>query len=168
MNSEESVGFNLKFLRKFLSFTPTERTLLVQAALLLATIRLGLKWLSFQRLQGILAHMAKPKSDRGSTKNRSVYKVVWAVTQVSPYIPGVRCLARAMAAQVLLERQGYPTQLRIGVGRDREGQLIAHAWLESQGRVVMGGLRNISRYFTPLTMPEGKPYEPQRWYSFSE
>lgn len=158
----------MKLLQKFLNFSRADRLLLVKAALLLVVVQLGLKGLPFQTGQSLLAKLAQPKTDRQKSGSLSVYKIVWAVTQVSPYIPGVRCLARAMAAQVLLERQGYPAQLRIGVGRDRSGQLIAHAWLEIQGRVVMGGLKNLRRHFAALPIPVGEAYEPQRWYSFSQ
>jgi hypothetical protein len=42
-----------------------------------------------------------------------------------------------------------PRSLRIGVAKGEAGKLEAHAWVESQGRIVIGGLRDLP-YFTPL------------------
>jgi hypothetical protein len=66
----------------------------------------------------------------------------------------VKCLARALATQILLSRCGYPSHLRFGIVKEKEGHLQAHAWVESQGEVVMGDLRNLSE-FTPLPSLEG-------------
>jgi hypothetical protein len=44
-----------------------------------------------------------------------------------------------MAMQVLLGRLGQRSELRLGVARKLGGQLEAHAWVETQGRIVIGG-----------------------------
>jgi hypothetical protein len=44
--------------------------------------------------------------------------------------------------------------LHIGVKRPENGKLDAHAWVESEGRVIVGQLGDLSR-FSPL-MPLGK------------
>jgi hypothetical protein len=60
-----------------------------------------------------------------------------------------------LAAQVLLSRQGRPAHLQIGVAKSQEGQLEAHAWVESQGWIVIGKLNDISR-FTPFPPLDGE------------
>ena len=55
-----------------------------------------------------------------------------------------------MAAEALLMWGGRPVELRIGVIKTDHGGLVAHAWVESGGRVVVGALdEGLSRY-TPL------------------
>jgi hypothetical protein len=72
-------------------------------------------------------------------------------------VPLVRtCLTQALAAQVLLARSGDQSDLRIGVTRDSNGKFLAHAWLERQGAVLIGG--DGSSDFTP--MPVLKVLEP--------
>jgi hypothetical protein len=61
----------------------------------------------------------------------------------------VKCLARALATQHLLAVNGYGAQLRIGVAKESSGKLEAHAWVEYQGNVIIGGLQHLSA-FTPL------------------
>ncbi len=143
-------------LRKFLHLNQRDCRLLVNAAILLGTIRLGLWLLPFQTLRRLLARMTQTATELQQPNQASVGRVVWAVEVVSRYTPGgVKCLARALATQVLLGRRGHLTQLRIGVAKNEEGKLEAHAWVESQGKVVIGRLRDLSR-FTPLPSLEGE------------
>jgi hypothetical protein len=60
------------------------------------------------------------------------------------------CLAQSLAAQVLLTRRGYPTLLHIGVVRGEGGQFQAHAWVESEGKIVIGG--SDLEHYTPLAV----------------
>lgn len=156
----------MKRLRKFLSLTPSDRVLLINALLLLGAIRLGLKLLPLQTLRRLLARIAQPIRTLQEVEKASVDKVAWAVIVASPYIPGVRCLAQALATQVLLERRSYPTQLRIGFTRDKGGQMSAHAWVESEGRVAIGGAGNMARYI-PVPIQALDNTDKGRWYLLS-
>ncbi len=122
----------MKRLRKLLILTSSERRLLVSAVFLLGAIELGLWLLPFQTLRRLLQRMAKGNTEVQEVDSATVSRVAWAVTVVSRYIPGARCLAQALATQVLLAKSGYLTDLRIGVARGKGGQLRAHAWVESQ------------------------------------
>jgi hypothetical protein len=145
----------MKRLSKFLSLIPSDRYLLVSASLWLGAIRLGLWLLPFQTWWSLLERMTQANTELQEIEQAAVNRVTWAVTVASRYIPGVKCLARALATQVLLNQRGYATCLRLGVAKDEKGQLEAHAWVESQGKIVIGGLGNLSRY-TPLPPLEGK------------
>jgi hypothetical protein len=47
------------------------------------------------------------------------------------------CGTRALAMIALLARENYPSALRIGIRRDMDGQLSAHAWVvNEEGRVI--------------------------------
>lgn len=141
-------------LRKFLQINQRDRRLLVNTALLLGTIRLGLWLLPFQTLRQLLARMTQITTELQKPNHASIGRVVWAVEVVSRYMPGgVKCLARALSTQVLLGRRGHLAELRIGVAKSERGQLEAHAWVESQGRIVIGGLKDLARY-TPLSTLE--------------
>lgn len=69
-----------------------------------------------------------------------VDRVVRAVRAVGRHLfPARPCLPQALAARFLLARLGVPTDLRIGVRRAEEGELGAHAWLEREDEVLIGG-----------------------------
>ena len=142
-------------MRKFLSLSATDRRLLVTSALLLGVVRLGLWLLPFRTLQRLLADMTRTPTALQIIDQSSIDRVSWAVTVASRHVPAATCLTQALATQVLLGRRGCPTTLRIGVARGERGEFQAHAWVEYQGRVVIGGSDAPSR-FTPLASLEGK------------
>ncbi|MDZ4673091.1 MAG: lasso peptide biosynthesis B2 protein [Gemmatimonadota bacterium] len=63
------------------------------------------------------------------------------------------CLKRALTIFALLARSGDPAELRVGVRREGDGTLAAHAWLTRAGQPVLedcpaqiGHLRVISTF----------------------
>jgi hypothetical protein len=140
-------------LSRFYRLPTSERWLLAKAALLLGTIRVGLWLLPFRTLRSFLDRAADFHRPR-ETHDQLTDVVVWAVEVAAKYMPGFNtCLTKALATQVLLSRRGRPALLRIGVVRSAEGEFEAHAWVESDGRVVIGGYE-LERY-TPLATLEG-------------
>jgi hypothetical protein len=142
-------------LHKYLRLSTKDRHLLVKSALLLWAVRLGLWLLPFQTLRCLLAGMKRRSFGPQETEQASVDRVVWAVEVASPYIPKATCLIQALATQVLLGRWGHAASLHIGVAKSAAGQLQAHAWVECQGKVVLGGTDAPLR-FTPLPPLESK------------
>jgi len=53
-----------------------------------------------------------------------------------------------MVLSVVLGKMGYSCEVRIGVTKDNRGKLQAHAWVESDGRIVLGNIPGMSRYTT--------------------
>lgn len=145
----------MKQLPRFLRLTSGERQLLINTFVLLGLVRLGLYFLPFQSLQRLLANISQVKSDNQKGRQNELGKIVRAVNISSRYLPGdVKCLARALTTQVLMSRRGFLPELRIGVAKGEKGQLEAHAWVENQGKVVIGHLRNLS-HFTPMPSWQG-------------
>jgi hypothetical protein len=66
----------------------------------------------------------------------------------------------------MLERRGYPCELRIGFMRGKNGQMSAHAWTESQGKVVIGGAGNMIRYIS-VPIQEVDSEQKQHWFLLS-
>jgi len=52
-----------------------------------------------------------------------------------------RQMSRSGSGYGLLRQYSHQAHIRIGVARSQKGQLQAHAWVESQGRIVSGGLK---------------------------
>jgi len=144
----------MKRLLEFLWLTPSDRRLLVSAALLLGVIRLGLSLLPFQTLRGLVSCVAQALTGLRKADQPSSDRVAWAVGVASRYVLKATCLTQALAVQALLEREGYPACLRVSVARGEERELKGHAWVESEGKVVVGGLE-LERY-TPLPALDGE------------
>jgi Transglutaminase-like superfamily len=145
----------MRSLYKFVLLEPSERRFLLRTGLLLWAARLGLWLLPLPTLRCLLAKLrsSEPIDPEGSAK---IEKIVWAVTVASRYVPAATCLTQALAGQILLAQHGEPALLQIGVAKNEAGNLVAHAWVESRGRIVIGDSRELFRY-TRLPSMEGKP-----------
>lgn len=122
------------------------RRLRLESVILLWAIRLALWLLPFRvvrRLVGSLSRTEPP----GTTA--SVDQIARALRTMPRVVPSATCLTQALAAQVMLSRRGHHAELRFGVAKDEVGNLQAHAWVESGGRVVTGGHGTVDG-FTPL------------------
>ncbi|HBB33920.1 MAG TPA: lasso peptide biosynthesis B2 protein [Cyanobacteria bacterium UBA8803] len=136
----------MKRLGTFLSLTTSDRILLIEAGILLAGIRLGLWLLPFNILYQLVSRITSATTKLQEVNQTSINKVSWAVVTVSRYMPGVKCLARALTTQILLSWYGQSAHLCIGVAKGESGKLEAHAWVESQGKIAIGNLPDLSRY----------------------
>ena len=124
--------------RKFFSLPAKERQILLKAFFLLIIIRLALWFLPFRTLQKTLDRLFHYPAI-SHKPSLSPKKVSWAVSAVSLYVPSATCLARALTLQALLSQEGIHSDLRIGVARDDASGITAHAWLEIDGTVIIGG-----------------------------
>lgn len=143
---------------RFLGLSHGERTALMQAAILVAGIRLALSVVPFATLRRILARLAAPGRTIRLSECQPDYagrsKAVWAVEAVGRHCPAIgTCLAQALAAHVLMGRKGHRSDLRIGVTRTAQGTFVAHAWLEDHGRVLIGGASHTD--YTPMPVLNG-------------
>ncbi len=129
----------MRGLKQFLSLPAGARFLLLQAVLVVSTVRVALWLLPFATVQRLAL-----RAGNTVTCTHSVEALVWAVSAVSRRIPGCTCLTQAFAAQVLLGRSGHHSTIQIGVAKDEQRRLEAHAWLVFAGRVILGG--EVDRY----------------------
>jgi len=96
-------------------------------------------WLvPFPSQRWLMSCFIKKPTDEVRPGSADAGRIVWAVSGASSYIPEATCLTQALAVQILLNRQGILADLRLGVGRNGDGQFKAHAWVEKDGRVLIG------------------------------
>ncbi len=83
-------------------------------------------------------------------------QIVWSVEAASCRIPfAENCLVKALVAHILLKEAGYPATLHIGVAKKDAESFQAHAWIESEGQVVIGAPEDDGPRFIPLPNIEG-------------
>lgn len=97
-------------------------------------IRILLWIVPFKYIKGRM----KLVNNSSKMENREIYRVKWAVMVARNYLPKATCLTNALTAQQLFSEMNYPSTVKIGVGKDSEGGFEAHAWLESDGQVIIG------------------------------
>lgn len=135
--------------RKILQLSPSDWHFLGQAWLLFLFVEIGLHLLPFKSLLKLYrAGRLKKRPSSSRTHTVSVPRLAWLVNIAGRYhlVRGT-CLKQALVLSWLLERRGLSTLLRIGVSR-HAGALKAHAWLEQDGRIILG--LHVHEQYEPL------------------
>lgn len=137
-------------MRKLMRLNARELTAIATACRLLARARLDL---ARRPVRLVLEDLASPPSQLPLSGNQAKL-VSWAIAAAATRVPWrADCLIRAMAAARWLRREGAGWKLSIGVRREPDGRLGAHAWLESGGVVVTGNLPDLDT-FRPIPLEE--------------
>jgi hypothetical protein len=150
----------VRLVRSFRRRSPTDRRALLAAGTAVFGIGVLLRVMPYARIQSFLEWVAParptPSAETDPFRPRDERRILWAVAAVSRRLfPQRPCLPQALAAQHLLRRANLPVpDLRFGVKRHAAtGQLAAHAWLERDGKTLLGGPLS-SEIYQPLTPKE--------------
>lgn len=125
----------------------TERWFTLKSVMLFGLLRLSLLGLSLHQLHRVLGWLATwdRRPQRAGLDERQ--RIVRMAVRLGAYfLPNRSCLTEALMVQLLFWRRGYPAELCIGVTKQTDGKLVAHAWVESEGQVVIGNVDNLARY----------------------
>ncbi len=141
----------IRLLRKFLSLPPYKQWLLVKASLVLLGIHFGLRLFRFHYIYRIINSFRHTPLPGDPANGKGMGPIIWAVNRAGFYLLGSNsCLRRALAGQFFLLREGFPATLRIGVMKQSDGSLLAHAWIEKDGTILIGGSAERLDLFQPL------------------
>jgi Transglutaminase-like superfamily len=75
-------------------------------------------------------------------------RIAWAICAVSRVVPRATCLTQAVAGKLLLRHYGFDSRLCLGVAKTSTGAFVAHAWIERERRILIGGAESAA--FSPL------------------
>ena len=121
---------------KLFRLSRDDRWLLLQALVAVAAAGVTVRLLS-------PAAVLKKVSGKAITQSRnslqSSVRIAWAISIAARYVPGSKCLVQAIAGRQLLAKYGFPSEIHIGVLKDSRNWLSAHAWVEAEGKTVIGG-----------------------------
>jgi transglutaminase superfamily protein len=108
----------------------------------LTVTRIALAVLPYATVRRSVTQIGPRKSKQ---PGMSVHECARAIDRATRVLSASRCLARGVAAECLLRREGRHSTLNFGVHFDDSRRLQAHAWLESEG-VVVTGAEEAARY----------------------
>ena len=134
-------------LKKFFTLPFSEKYRVIQAAILVVMFRMGL-WLIPYRILRRFANVRRKSLQAGTDNIKIQDQIAKEVAAVAHYFPQATCLTQALSAHVLLRRRGFDPVLQLGVARNDEGKFLAHAWIECDGRIVIGGASSGFSYTT--------------------
>ena len=135
----------LKKAQIFLSLSPEQKRLFLQAYRLLGAMRFAILTRSFKSLvAGLDVHREVPERaplDPGDLA--TAHEVGWAVRKAAQFTPWQStCLVQVLAAQRMLQKKGIAGAVYIGANtQDVEGQgnpISAHAWLKCNQDFITG------------------------------
>jgi len=141
----------MKRIRQFVELSPQERSLLLRAVILVATVRLALWTMPFGAVRQLLG---KRRTVSTRLAAISAKRLSWAVQAAARRIPAASCLTQALALQHLLARAGHPAELHIGVAKDAARGFQSHAWVEYRGQILLGDNGELEHYSPMLALKE--------------
>jgi len=121
---------------KLSKLSDRDRWLLLQAFVAVANA-----WLMVRLLPGS-AILEKIRKEIPLTRVRESphrERIAWAVAVAAWCVPGSKCLVQAIAGRNLLASYGFPSEIHIGVAKNSKNWLSAHAWVQVEGRTLIGG-----------------------------
>lgn len=130
--------------RSALRLSRRDRLDAARAWLWLLAARAGLRLFSYGRIARLVARVPVRRIQAGTTAERCVR----AIGRARRLVPRCGCLPQAVATQCLLRREGLNSHIVLGVAHNQDGSLEAHAWLWSDGRILVGG--EVADRYTPL------------------
>lgn len=145
-------------LRKFWSLPPQDRWLTLRISLLLLLMQASLRLFSFGALRRLLERLSRAHPAAKPPPISEAQRLATLITRTGNALIGKdTCLPQALTGQLMLRNRGYPARLHMGVEKNAEGRLNAHAWVECYGQVVLGGDDTNLKTYVELLDLDGVP-----------
>ena len=144
---------------QFIALSAAEQWVLLLSLVLVAHVRLALYVLPSRASLRFVRRLARADTADASVRRVPVAHIAWAIDAASRFVPNATCLTQAVAGQLLLRHYGYASKLCLGVARPSKGEFYAHAWIEREGRILIGGAHatDFTRLPSLASTLRGKP-----------
>lgn len=142
--------------KKFARLSWRERACLGEALVSLTAARLALVFIPIKKLAPQLGaqHAQSPETFASPVERAQAQRVRWALSATSRRVPWRSvCFDQAVAAKWMLRRRALPSTLYLGVARDAQREMLAHAWLRC-GDVYVTGAPQHQRFTVVATFAE--------------
>lgn len=125
----------------FVGLSWREQCLFLQVICLTGIVRLLILLLPFRWLAPALSRHLKQspikEDDNKLAVTRQIGRVIETVSRHTPWES--KCLIQAITGKILLRHYCLSNTLYLGVVKDKNKKMVAHAWLHSGDVVVTGG-----------------------------
>lgn len=122
-------------IRKFSKLTFREQLCFSEALFLQLAVGLLLKVVPFRKIPGLFAgqggttDVSGPVSEVNGLTLEQVKQATWRAGRISPWKN--KCLVQSLAARRMLNRRKIGSQLSLGLAKNQNNKVVAHAWLKS-------------------------------------
>jgi hypothetical protein len=131
---------NFRHSRLFFGYSASKRLLVVRATSMAFAVRCAL-WIVPSRvvLRLVEARVRRQLARPPGRERFTAGTLAWGVRIAARRVPHATCLTQGLVMRLLLAENGIQSILRIGVGRNEKGKFDAHAWVEIEEGVIIGG-----------------------------
>ena len=139
-------------LNSFFRSSRADQWLLIRVTLMVSIVWLGLRMFPFRTIRRGLERAGRGRRASYSPRSDSeAVRISTSVDKAGRNILGKdSCFPQALLGEMLLSRNGFDPQLRIGVVKENAKRIKAHAWVELDGKIVIGGPQSQVEKYTPL------------------
>ncbi|MBV7276195.1 lasso peptide biosynthesis B2 protein [Clostridiaceae bacterium UIB06] len=136
----------VKKLYKFFKISFRDKMILIEAFCITGMIRFAILFIDFSKIVKFTGNYKEESSEYLCETERFITKKVgWIVNTVSKNTPWEsKCLVKALTAQILLKQKNISSTLYLGVTKNKQNKLIAHAWLRSGLDIITGEREKIN------------------------
>lgn len=126
--------------RGFLKRSNNEKKLFFQAFIICGVARIIILLIPFNKIKKYIGrHNEESSFDIENSRYGLIKKIAWAVNTASVLTPWEsKCLVKALTAQKMLKGNNIYSTLYLGVAKNGERDIIAHAWLRCGPMIVTG------------------------------
>jgi hypothetical protein len=130
----------MKHYQKFFNLPTKDKALAIEAFFLLAWYRVTILVMPFRVIAARLEKAShRSQVPEASRDKRLPGRIGRAVSSVAAHTPwDSKCLVQSLTAYRMLKQRQYPCDLYLGVAKDDQGKMVAHAWTQSGAIDVTG------------------------------
>lgn len=130
-----------KKIKSFIRMSWRDKLLFFEAFILMGVARGAILFIKFNKLN---KYMGKHNTESPMEVDLEVYntaiRIRRAVLKASEYTPWEsKCLVQALTVQRMLKRRKISTTIYLGVNKDTDNKMQAHAWSRVGAMIVTGG-----------------------------
>jgi len=129
----------LSVLSRLRSLSWSDRLLLAETALALASASLAIRFVPFRRLMTSLRPVTQSRESEAEIQAQ-IARVRWAVQACARRLPWrIVCFQKGLALYRILRRRSIMSVLHYGVTQDGGTNLKAHVWVSRGSTPIIGG-----------------------------
>jgi hypothetical protein len=136
-------------LAKFARLPWRRKSLLLRCWFGLNAMALALRLLP---LAAILKFMGTNSGKAGSERGVSKEEIIWTIGAAAALSWKPTCAVRALVAERIFRRYGFPVRFKCGVSTEKDFQ--AHAWIEDETGILVGESEREYHSLPDLTSPD--------------
>lgn len=131
----------VNILNKVFNLSWRKKILMLEFFVISGLIRFGVLFIPFRKLASIAGNYNQESDDQLSEAQVNIVNELgWISEVVSRHTPWMsKCLVKALTTLLMLKRRKISSTVYLGVAKDQESNLVAHAWLRSGRIIVTGG-----------------------------